>query len=161
MSESELLEKLDSILEKQQCLESMLKVLMRERISNKQERLMSEIEKVGRMSTHDVMRFLNISRPHAITLMRSVGKQMGYTFRIGDKIKQCPSLVWFDKNELLEFQFKKIDGELVKHKEIRLYDLMSVLGMSLERVKQITAQYLSKNKGKVSFDENHNLLKKI
>lgn len=133
----------DKYSERFDTLEALIRVLVRQKLSNKAEKLMDEVQRRGRLTTSHVISFLNVSRPHAITLMRKVGEFPGFKCRIGDKTKQYQSVVIYDKSTVIQDQINIIKKLFVKNDIVTLSQIMEALGMDLENAKQIATHFVS------------------
>jgi hypothetical protein len=124
-------------------MNGLLKMLIREKMSDKEDKLLREVKKMGRLETKQVMAFLNISRPHAITLMRKVGQKLGFKFVVGDVNQKRPSIIMYSESLILKDQYRKID-ELLKAKgSVTFAEIMKELHLDFKQVKQLVPEYVS------------------
>ena len=136
---------LNDIVERLEALEGMIKILVRQKMSNKQEKLMDEVMKKGRFDVKQTMNFLGISRPHALTLMEKLGKQFGFRFRKGDQNTRMPSIILYDKSLILQDQKQRIEQLLNTKKIVSFFDIMNEFGVEISEVKQIVKIFLDGN----------------
>ena len=106
-------------------IEGLMRVLVRQKVSNKSEKLMEEVKTRGRMNTNHVMEFLNTSRNHALNLMKKVAEFPGFVFRVGDKQRRSTSFLVFDENKVIRDQCVFIQDFLKTSDELPLMALIN------------------------------------
>ncbi len=131
----DIVERLDSI-------ETIIRTLVRQKMSNKSERLMDEVTKKGRLNVKQVESLFNISRPWAINLMGKLGKEYGFHFTKGDINKRLPSIITFNESLLIKDQHNKIQELLNTKGTVRFYDLMQEFGKDITEIKNIVNEFV-------------------
>jgi hypothetical protein len=126
-------------------LEALVKMGLRQRLSDKKEKLAQEIQRRGRMTSGEVEQFFNTSRNWALKMMRDVGKQPGFRIFPGDIAKKIPSTLIYDRALIVQDQNKAIDLLLAERSRISFADVQDELGVDFSRVKQIINEYVTVN----------------
>lgn len=128
-------------------MEVLMRHLVRQKLSNKQEKLMDGVIKRGAMSVKQVMDCLNISRTYALTLMERLGKEIGFAFFRGNREMRFPSRIVYDQSKVLKHQYTKIK-ELFSQKDyVTFHDLINVFATDLNGAKVIAHTFVSMNNG--------------
>lgn len=139
-------EELSEICTRLEVIEGLLRSLVRQRMSNKEELLHDEVKKRGSLAVTKVMGFLNISRTHALTIMRKVGNNPGFNFRKGGQKSDEPSVIGYSESMIVVGRNKKINQLLDNEKIVPLHVIKTEFGMNLEEAKQTVADYMETNK---------------
>jgi hypothetical protein len=141
-------------------LENMLAVLIRQKLSNKQDRLMVEVQKTGFMKTSAIMKLLNISRPHAITLMRQIGEMPGYRCSIADKSKKSVSVLRFDASLRIKDQCIIIKKMFSENAYVTLHQIMEQFELILDDARELAKLFVDAYP-EYLLDENKIVVKKL
>jgi len=135
-------------------IEAMIKILVRQKMSNKAEKLMNEVMIKGRLNTKQVMNYLGISRPHSLTLMEKLGKQIGFKFKNGDPRTRRSSIIVYDESQIIKDQHKRIDKILDIKGIVNFRELMNEFGMGVNDIRLIVGDYVNVHKECEIEDEN-------
>ena len=138
--------RLNGIDERLNTLEGLLRVLVKQRQSNKFEKLMDEAKRKGRLTSRQVGDFLGIKRPYALEHMKGLGKELGFVFRVGDAT--TPSTITFNESLIVQQQNKEIQKLLSKKNELTLFDIISYFNVELQEAKIISNNFVDYSNGK-------------
>jgi hypothetical protein len=140
-------EKLDAILE-------LLKFVVKQRISNKKNRLIEEMQNRGRMNTGEVMTFLGVSRTWAIDMMKKVSEHPGFSYIGGNKETQRPTIIIYNESKVINDQMIRIKKSLDKNLILTFNEIMISLDVPINTARIIAEYFISQNKGFVIYEEN-------
>ena len=135
------------VMESLESLRGMMGLLLRQRLTDKKERLFDEVTRRGRMTISQVTEHLGISRTHGLTLMKEVGKQIGFRFQKGDQSSRRPSCLIFDRSLIVTDQNNKMLGLFKDRESVSYADLMNLFGIGLPDAKIIAKDFVDGNKG--------------
>lgn len=144
---NEINQKLDIIID-------FMQVLIRQKITDKQFKLQEEIKDKGWMEVKDTMRFLNISRTHALTLMKKVGEIPGFMFRVGDRQMSIASKVIFNQSRIIQDQYQKVHTLLLDKGQVTFHDIMKQLDLDLPAAKSFAYDFQNSTEGVMVKDSN-------
>jgi hypothetical protein len=131
------------VVENQSVILKLLEVVIRQRVSNKEEKLMAEVKKRGRMVVREVVSYLGISRQHSLTLMKNVSEHPGFSFRIGNSERKVSSILTFDNSKMIQDEMNIITGFIEKKGEMRLADMMNTFNVDIENAKNLAQNFLA------------------
>jgi hypothetical protein len=143
-----------AVMEKLDVIESLIRVMVRQKMSNKQEKLMDEVTKRGRFSTQQVMDYVGVSRTQALIYMKNIGKNAGYRFSKGDPKTKMSSALLYNESMVLKDQYQQITNLLKETKMVTLADLMRLFQMNLQGAKHLAQEYLELHKECELQDDN-------
>ena len=123
----------------------LIRTLIKNRLGNKADKLSEEIKRVGNISVSQAMNYLGITRPHALDIMKKIGKQPGYTFMLGSKYFKSPSRIIYNESLIIKHQLVTILEILNKQNETTLAEIMSSTGMSLDETKYMCSYLVNEN----------------
>jgi len=132
----------------------LLRILVRQKQSNKLQKLMDEVQKKGRMCSRQVDVFLGVSRNWAINLMSKLGEEHGFRFSKGNINQKRSSVVIFDKSLIIKDQNKKIEDLLNSKETVTFSDLMSELRMDISELMMVVDDFVNHNKDYQIIDNN-------
>jgi hypothetical protein len=152
--------KFERIMERFEGIEEMIKVLIRQKMGDKEGKLHDFVRNKGRIDTKGVINFLNITRSHSLTLMKKLGKKPGFTFRVGNMKLQTSSLLMYNQEKILEQQLKSVDDLFTEKGSVRVRDIMDSLQISKNEAKEIQTEYSKARKNiSIAGDEGNMLIK--
>ena len=128
-------------------------ILVRQKLSNKKEKLMNYVKERRKLYTKNVMRYLNISRPHALNLMEWLGKLPGFKFYRGSRQLRTSSIVMFDEKSIIKDQNEKIKNKFLLQGKVTLHDILELFDVSLTEAKIIAETFIKMHK-EYKFMEN-------
>lgn len=149
MEDAEVLKKLvsqsEEMLARFDSIESLLKIAVRARMGNKQEKLYDKLQQEGRLSVAQAQNFLGCSRPHALTLLKKLSNQPGVSIRIGDASKNLPTVCLFDKSKVLADQFHTLHQWINERGEFRIGDVVSHFALLFADARNVVLDFCQAN----------------
>ena len=137
-------------------MKDMIVTLLRSKQSNKLNRVEDEIMHRGRISTKQVMDFVNVTRPTAIGYLEKLGKKLGFKYYVGDKARKRASVCIYDKSAKFEQQKQRFEALFVSQNVIPMVQIMNLFGLTIDNAKDLvylisneTGKYRIKDENKV------------
>ena len=119
---------------------SLVRFLLKQKLGNKSEKLIQEVQLMGRLNVKSVENLLGISKTWALKLMQKLGKVDAYRFIEGDVATKSPSYILYDKNKVLEGQMKRISELFQQSDTIPFIKIMQELAIDLEQARALAKQ---------------------
>lgn len=137
----EVLEKLKILDARTDFLVGTVKVLVRAKLSNKQEKVMEEIKLRGRMTKIDIVRFVNVSEKQALTYMERIGEFPGYSYSRGTSGGRRAGIIIYENSRVLHDQIRMLK-ELARKEAneagtLTLWQIMNATGYDLAQTKEL------------------------
>ncbi|MBI2546460.1 hypothetical protein HYV81_04735 [Candidatus Woesearchaeota archaeon] len=127
--------------------DAMIGVLIRQKMSNKQEKLADEVSKLGRMYTKQVRNFLGCSRPHALNLMEKLGTQAGFRYVKGDQKTKRAGVIIYSASFAIQDQHTKLKRLLTEKESVTYHDIMAAFDVPIHGAKDIAAIFVESVQG--------------
>jgi hypothetical protein len=143
---------LDEIGEIVQHNSDILRALLKSKITNKEEKLMSAVKKEGTITVLKVMSLLNISKTHALNLMKKIGVMDGFQFIVGNKVLKRGSLLIFKASKKIQDQNKKLLNLFEKTKQVKYALIMGLFQIDLNDAKLLAKRFIETYKGFKEFE---------
>jgi len=149
---------LNKIIEKLNCIEELLEILLKKKTSSKADRLTTEVMRRGKMDTREVMEFLKVGRKTALDYMMQVA--MSWEFKmIDDKKKfRTNSILMYSESLAIKERHARIKKVLEMQGRVTFKELMNELWLDSYNVKEFVKTYLELNKDCIV---EGNVLKKL
>lgn len=133
--------------------QELLKTLVRQRMSNKLERLHETVKEKTMLDCGQVERMLGCSRPHALTLMRKLAKLPGFRFRVGTQEFHQPSVIVYDVSAAARDQDKQLLALFEKSASVTLMDIMRSFGVTIREARTLACNFVDAHP-EYNLDEN-------
>lgn len=135
-------------------IEGMLRILLKQKYSNKCQSIIDEIIRRGRMSSREIVEFLGISKTWALKLMAKIGNNPDFRFVEGDIKRKRNALLIYSKNENRLKNLTLIKNKIEKKKIITFHELMMALKLDINALSELAYDFIAENKEYEIFEEN-------
>ena len=149
----------NEIYEKIECIEGMIITLLRSKQSNNLNRVEDEVKRRGRMTTIQIMDYVNVTRPTALGYMKKLGDKLGFIYRVGDTSKKISGVVVYEKSKVFEMHMQRLEQMFEQSQVIVFSDIMKSFGLSIQETRDFV--YLVCQRSKQYRIKDENKLEKI
>ncbi|GEM_PF-6778016 len=149
-------DKLDYLTNKIDMFEGLFRVLIRSKLSNKLAKVKDEVERRGHMRTTDIMGFVDVARPTALTYMEKLGKELEFTYRKGEPSRKISGVIVYDKSKILQDRLQRLEKLFSTEKTVSFNQIMEEFGMGLPDAKDF-AYYICDRTKKYKIKDGNKL----
>lgn len=137
----------NDIYHKLESINDLIRVLIRQRKSDKLNLLEDRVKEKARMNKKEVVDFLGCADNWALKLMKRLGNQEGFRFILGNKITKRGSVILFEGHKLRRIQLENLKSLFKDRiKELTFSEIMNKINRDLEFVRELAFDLVGEDK---------------